>query len=140
MTLSKKAVWLYGLLFIAVLAIPATAQTTATLAGRVTDERRAAVSGAIVEAVNRATNATLTAATNEDGRYVFAELQPGVYRLTARLAGFQTTVKEEVTLNVAARAAQDFTLRVGEVTATVTVEDTPTLVERDSATVSTVVT
>jgi hypothetical protein len=140
MNLSKKAVWLYGFLFTAILAIPATAQTTATLAGRVTDERRAAVSGAVVEAVNRATNATLTAATNDDGRYIFAELQPGVYRVSARLAGFQTTVKEDVTLNVAARAAQDFTLRVGEVSATVTVEDSPTLVERDSATVSTVVT
>lgn len=114
--------------------------TTATLAGRVTDEQRAAVSNAIVEAVNTATNNVLTATTNEDGRYVFAELQPGVYRLSVRADGFQTTVKENLVLNVGSRASEDFSLRVGEVSATVTIEADATLVERDSPTVSTVVT
>lgn len=116
------------------------AQTTATLAGRVTDEQRSAVSGATVQAVNIATNNTLNATTNEDGRYIFTELQPGNYRLQVQQTGFQTTVKENVTLNVAARATEDFTLKIGEVSATVTVENSPTLIERDSPTVSTVVT
>lgn len=137
----KSSFLLGGLLFGALFVNASHAQTTsATLAGRVTDEERAAVSGATVEAVNRATNQTLTAPTNDDGRYIFTELRPGIYRVAVRQTGFQTTVKDDVTLNVSARAAQDFTLKVGEVSASVTVEASPTLVERDSATVSTVVT
>ena len=96
-----------ALLLCLVLVGAAGAQTaTATLAGQVTDERRAPVPGATVEAVNTATNRTLTAATNEDGRYLFTEMQPGVYRLKAQKPGFQTSVKEEVALNVASRAVQ----------------------------------
>jgi outer membrane receptor protein involved in Fe transport len=136
----KKTVLLFSALLCAIFASPADAQTTATLAGQVTDEQRAAVSGATVEAINVATNIVLTATTNEDGRYVFTELQPGAYRLRIQKEGFQTTVKEEVILNVAARATQNFQLKIGEVTATVTVEGEPALVERDSPTVSTVVT
>lgn len=116
------------------------AQTTATLAGRVTDEQRAAISGATVQATNKATNNILTATTNEDGRYVFTELQPGNYRLQVQQSGFQTTVKENVSLNVASRATENFALKIGEVSATVTVDNSSALIERDSPTVSTVVT
>lgn len=127
-------------LFLLLFASSAVAQTSATLTGRVLDERRSAVTGATVEAANTATNATATATTNEDGRYAFSELKPGNYRLTIRQKGFQTTVKENVALNVTARANEDFVLTVGEISATVTVEDTAAIVERDSPAVSTVVT
>lgn len=116
------------------------AQTTATLSGRVTDEQNAGLSGATVQLTNIATNISFDATTNDDGRFVFTELQPGKYRLQARQNGFQTTVKENVTLNVAARATENLVLRIGEVSATVTVEEDSALVERDSPTVSTVVT
>ena len=127
-------------LFLLLFASSAVAQTSATLTGRVLDERRSAVTGATVEAANTATNTTATATTNEDGRYAFSELKPGNYRLTIRQQGFKTTVKENVALNVTARANEDFVLTVGEVSATVTVEDTTAIVERDSPAVSTVVT
>ena len=134
-----RQIFLFSTLF---LILPGTiyAQTTATLAGRVTDEQRSAVSGATVQAVNKATNNTLNATTNEGGRYIFSEIQPGNYRLQVQQTGFQTTVKENVTLNVSSRATEDFSLKIGEVSATVTVDNSPTLIERDSPTVSTVVT
>ncbi len=130
----------FGFLLFTVCVNSVYSQTSATLAGRVSDERRAAVVGAAVEAVNVATNNVLTATTNDDGRYVFSELSPGVYRVSVRQTGFQTTVRETVVLNVASRATQNFTLQVGEVSATVTVESGQELIERDSPTVSTVIT
>ena len=116
------------------------AQTAATLSGRVNDEQQSAVSGATVRVVNTATNNTLTTTTNSSGFYIFSELQPGKYRVEIRQTGFQTTVKEDVTLNVTARVTEDFILKIGEVSAIVTVEGGPTLIERDSPAVSTVVT
>ncbi len=116
------------------------AQASATLTGRVTDEQRAAVAGATVQVVNIGTNNTITTTTNSDGFYIFTELQPGKYRVQVQQTGFQTTVKESVTLNVTARVTEDFSLKIGEVSATVTIEGGSPLIERDSPTVSTVVT
>jgi hypothetical protein len=138
--LFKRNALFYILLSLTLFASSAASQTSATLTGRVLDEQRSAVTGAAVEATNLATNTTATAATNEDGRYTFSELKPGNYRLAVRQSGFQTTVKENVVLNVTARANEDFVLRVGEVTATVTVENSSAIVERDSPAVSTVIT
>jgi hypothetical protein len=145
MTKFKQTFLFYALLFSVLFSVlfstAGNAQTTsATLAGRVTDESRAAISGATIEAIDTATNNSITATTNEDGRYIFTELRPGNYRLRVEQAGFQRAIKEDINLNVSARATQDFTLRVGEVSATVTVESSPTLIDRDTATVSTVVT
>ena len=132
-------------LFLAFLLSPLTfseafAQSGATLAGRVVDEQTAPIVGATVQAVNISTNNSLTITTNDAGLYVFTEIQPGNYRVKVQQKGFQTTVKENVVLNVTARVTVDFTLKVGEVSATVTVESETGLIERDSPTVSTVVT
>lgn len=137
---SKSNVLFYLFLFVLIFASSAEAQTSATLTGRVLDEQRSAVTGATVEASNTATNTTVIANTNNDGRYAFSELKPGTYRLTVRQPGFQTTVKENIVLNVTARANEDFVLSVGEVSATVIVENSTAIVERDSPVVSTVVT
>lgn len=136
----KKVILFLALLFSPFAISKVDAQASATLTGRVTDEQRAAVAGATVQAVNIATNNTLTTNTNSDGFYIFTELQPGKYRVQVQQTGFQTTVKESVTLNVTARVTEDFTLKIGEISATVTVEGGPALIERDSPTVSTVVT
>ena len=90
--------------------------------------------------VNVATNVTQSATTNSNGFYVFSELRPGTYRLTVQNSGFQTTIKENIVLNVGSQAREDVTLKVGEVSVEVTVEDQPAVVERESAAVSTVVT
>lgn len=129
-----------SLFWLFVITAASNAQTTATLSGRVTDGQRAVVAGASVEAVNTATSVALAVTTNSDGLYVFTELQPGIYRLSVTQTGFQTAVKETVELNVNARASENFKLTVGEITASVTVENDPGLIERDSATVDTVVT
>ena len=123
-----------------IFSFSAVAQTSVTLSGRIADEQQAPVAGASVRIVNVATNVTQSATTNSNGFYVFSELRPGTYRLTVQNSGFQTTIKENIVLNVGSQAREDVTLKVGEVSVEITVEDQPAVVERESAAVSTVVT
>ncbi|MBX3290075.1 MAG: TonB-dependent receptor [Acidobacteria bacterium] len=113
--------------------------SSATLSGFVNDSSGQAVVGATVKAVNKATNRSFTTTSRNDGLYIFVELLPGNYRVEVEKEGFQRAVMENVTLNVAARATQDITLAVGEVSEVVTVEADQLIIERDSAVVSTVV-
>ena len=115
------------------------AYATGTLSGRVVDAVGAAVAGADVRAVNAATGQARETKTNEVGRYAMAELPPGAYRIEVRLSGFQTAVREEVVIHVAGRVTEDFVLRVGSVSESVTIEGGSAILERESAAVQTLV-
>jgi hypothetical protein len=73
--------------------------TSATLGGRVEDANGAALPGATVTATNVETNRTQTATSDEEGRYRFAYLSVGSYRLTAAKSDFATRTAE-LTLTV----------------------------------------
>ncbi len=62
---------------------PAWAQATSasTVTGLVTDQQGAAIPGAEVKLISTATNAEQTTTTNKDGRYLFANMQPGTYNV-----------------------------------------------------------
>ena len=64
------------------------ATSTATVTGLVTDEQGAAVPGAEVRLLETATSAAQTTLTNEAGRYVIVNVQPGTYIVTISKAGF----------------------------------------------------
>ena len=113
--------------------------SSATLSGYVRDSSGAAVVGATVKVVNKATNRAFTTTSRNDGIYIFVELLPGNYRLEVEQQGFQRAVIDNLVLNVAARSTHDVTLATGEVSEIVTVEADQLVVERDSAVVSTVV-
>jgi hypothetical protein len=83
--------------------------SSATLGGRVEDAGGAAVGGASVVVTNLDTGQSLTAASDEEGRYRFAFLPVGPYRLRAEHAGFAAFGRELVlTLGQAA----DLTIRL----------------------------
>ena len=70
-------------------AASAFAQSTnATLSGTVLDPMGARVPSVQVTAENVQTGIALTNVSNEAGVYVFPSVQPGLYRLTAELPGF----------------------------------------------------
>jgi Carboxypeptidase regulatory-like domain/TonB dependent receptor len=104
------------ILFAVTLAVgglrPARAQqgvSSATLGGRVEDAGGAAVGSASVVVTNLDTGQSLTAASDGEGRYRFAYLPVGPYRLRAEHAGFAAFDKELVlTLGQAA----DLTIRL----------------------------
>src|SRR5215813_14274293 len=116
------------------------AQTTnATLGGTVTDSSKALIPGVTITATNTQTGIVNTAVTNESGTYQFASLQPGVYKVSAELPGFQTQNYNDVTMGVAQQLRLNFTLQIGTVATAVEVTvSADTLLATSSSSVGTV--
>jgi hypothetical protein len=84
----------------------------ATVGGSVSDTSKALIPGVTVTATNTGTGIVNTAVTNESGAYNFPALQPGTYKLTAELPGFQTQTFTDVQLGGAQQVTMNFTLQV----------------------------
>lgn len=105
----------------------------ARLQGTVTDAQGAAVPGANVTVTNTGTGYTASVTGNELGYYSVSALPPGSYRVEVSQKGFKKTVRE-LALQVAQVGVADFTLEVGEVTQSITVEaGSPVIDSADSA-------
>jgi hypothetical protein len=103
------------------LAVPAAAQTAATMAGRALDASGAAVPGVLISARHLERAIERTAVTGTDGRFVLAALPVGTYDVRAEIGGFKPVVRQGVVLTVGEAAAVDFTLEVGALAETVNV-------------------
>src|SRR3989441_5482560 len=102
-------------LCLALAAVAAFAQTeTGQISGKVTDPNGAAVPNATVTLKNTNTGAEKTAQVGDQGDYIFTNLQPGKYDVTASGGSFQaTTVKVELT--VGAKTTADIKLGLQQV-------------------------
>src|SRR5438067_5648117 len=89
------------------LGTPGFAQTLGTITGAVKDSTGAVVPGATVTVINKGTNATRTASSNEVGLYDFPALPPGQYTVKTELDGFKTTSRD-LELQVQQTARVDF--------------------------------
>jgi hypothetical protein len=125
------------ILFAAV--IPALADPTATLTGRVDDPQGLALSQVNVDAVNIDTNVTYPGETNSEGLYRIPNLPPGNYRVLLKKQGFSQVVKPGIELHVQDVITLNFQMQIGSVLETVTVEGGAPLINTESASVSTVV-
>src|SRR5207245_1307515 len=97
-----------------VLSTHTFAQTVnATLGGTVGDATGALIPGVTITATNTGTGIVNTLVTNESGAYNFASLQPGTYKVTAELPGFQIQTYTDVQLGGAQQVRLNFTLQVG---------------------------
>jgi hypothetical protein len=105
----------------------------------VTDSNAAAVVGAKVDANNIDTNLTFSTVTNDEGIFVIPNLLPGRYRIFVSKDGFQTIVKPDVVLHVQDIISLSFSMQLGSITQSVTVEGGAPLIQKESATVGTVV-
>ena len=114
-----------------------TAQVdTGVLTGYVYDDSGAVIPGTAVVVRNTGTNYEVGLETNATGLYVSPPMPPGTYRLTVQQAGFATALKE-VSLHLSERLAVDFTLQVGTVAETVTVEAVGETLQTENTTLST---
>jgi hypothetical protein len=84
----------------------------ATVGGTVSDPSKALIPGVTVTATNTGTNIANTTVTNESGAYQFPALQPGNYKVSAELPGFQTQTFTDVQLGGAQQVTLNFTLQV----------------------------
>src|SRR5260370_28561229 len=112
---------------------------SATLSGRVSDPTGAAVVGAEVVLTNVDTNVEQRTKTNSAGLYVFTGVHPGSYGVAAGSPGFKTLIKENLTLHVQDEIAENFSLSLGAVAETVTVNASDLHINTMDAAVSTVV-
>ena len=101
-------------LLVPTFAPAAWAQTSATVSGSVHDASNAVLPGVTVTARSGETGLTRTAVTGPEGRFVIAQLPPGVYEIRAELAGFKPHVRPEVALAVAQSLTLNITLQVGD--------------------------
>src|ERR1700676_4702883 len=100
----------------------ARSQNVGSLQGTVTDPAGAAVAGASAKLLDVAGAGVRTAASDGTGGYVFAQLNPGTYRLEISKDGFKTHVEERVTIAVATPTTLDIALEIGSVKQQVMVE------------------
>lgn len=121
-------------------SLPALSQTeAASISGRVADPQGLAVVGAKVSAINTSTNVATSTQTNGAGFYNLPSLLPGTYRIIVEKEGFAQIVKPDVQLHVQDNAGINFSLQVGSVTQSVTVEGGAPLIRTQDAAVSTVI-
>ncbi len=128
--------WLFALF--CVLAISAFGQT-AQVTGRVTDQSGSVVPGAKVVVTNIDTSVARESVTNEAGNYLITALLPGKYRVTAEAAGFKGMRREPVILEVDQVGRIDFSMEVGEVRESVSVEASAVLLDSATSTIGTLV-
>jgi len=96
--------------------------TTSSLSGTVTDASKAVLPGASVTAINNDTGVKATTTTNNAGIYNFGSLQPGTYKVTAQMTGFQPTTKTDVALAISAQNRLNFELAVASVTTQIEIQ------------------
>lgn len=114
----------------------AQANTSSGLVGEVKDSSGGLLPGATITATRAATGLQQTAVTDAEGRYRLPSLPQGEYRVEASLSGFQPQVMTGVVLTVGRTVSADFTLSVGALSETVTVEGGAPLVETQSSSVA----
>jgi len=121
-------------------AFPLLAQSpNGTINGLVLDPSNRVIAGADILAINDVTGVKYSSKTNNDGIYVVPNLPPGPYRLQVSKVGFKTLIKPDIVLNIQDALSINFTVPVGAVFETITVEGGAPLVSTESTSVSTVI-
>jgi len=126
------------LLFLVIQYIFAQAPT-GSLAGAVRDPSGAAVTAAHVRVLSLATGLARTALTLPTGDYSFPSLWPGEYEVSVEATGFERIVRQ-ATVEAGTTTATNFTLIIGDIKQSVTVEGATPEIQYDSHTVGAVVT
>jgi hypothetical protein len=121
------------------LALPLAAQQYTHLSGLILDSSEAGVPGSMVAVVNEDTGFRRIAWSRPDGGYTVSSLEPGVYKITVRKAGFRTVIRFGVKLDVSQPARLDFRLAIGSMQEAITVDGAPALLNSEDGSVGTLV-
>jgi hypothetical protein len=105
----------------AVFAAAGLSQSFTSLNGNIVDQSGAAVPGAVIEIANVETAAQRSVVADSLGLFVFPQVAPGRYKLTAKAPGFSISTIDLIQLVVNTPATVSVKLEVGAVTNTVSV-------------------
>ena len=105
----------------------------ANVSGTVKDAQEGVLPGVTVTLVSQTQGTTMTAVTDERGDFLFAYVRPDTYTLRITLEGFQTLERTPIVVNANdVFAAGTFTLQIGNMTESVTVEGRQALIQSES--------
>src|SRR5579859_7198347 len=129
---------MYGIAILTCLMLvcqPLHAQSASgQISGAVVDSTNAAIPDAAVTLVNEQNAGVRTAVTNQEGSFVFASVQPGVYDLQVTKKGFKNFSKRSLSLSASDQlSAGTLQMEVGAATESVTVEADVTPVQTESS-------
>jgi hypothetical protein len=110
---------------------------TGSVTGVVTDPQGAVLPAAAVVATNTATGEVRRAETDEEGRYRFSQLLPGVYTLKVSAAGFKEYLRTEMTVGTNETLEVNAQLELGQPNETVEVTGAPPLLDTQTPTQAT---
>src|SRR5207248_2562582 len=125
------------LLILGLFALAAIAQvTTGRIEGTVTDPLGAAVPGAKVKVLNKATGLALENTADERGGWVFPSMATATYTVTVNHPGFKTVTIDNVKVDAGVPATVNAKLEVGSLTEIVEVQGGAEILQTQSATVT----
>ncbi|HEX8282386.1 MAG TPA: TonB-dependent receptor [Pyrinomonadaceae bacterium] len=129
-----------ALLFLLTAALPAFGQvTTGSVNGVVNDPSGASVAGANVTLRNNETGITRNTTSNDDGEYIFPQVEPGHYTLTVEASGFKKSVAPDIVVEVGVPARARVALEVGAVSEVVTVTASQEMINATSPSLTNVI-
>lgn len=126
---------LFIVLALVAVAMPAFAQQTGTISGKVVDQSGGALPGVTIEARAAVLPGPRTAVTATNGSYQLAALPPGEYTVQFTLQGMQTVTRKAQVL-LSQDVAVNVTLSIQSVSETVTVTAQAGYVEKTTAAIN----
>ena len=110
-----------------------------TVSGTLADQTGAVLPGARVLLVDEEKGYQFKEQSDGSGRYLYRTIAPGVYRLTAEMAGFEKTVVTGIRVDVNQNVTANVTLKVAGSTQTVDVEAQSQVLDTQDATTGQVI-
>jgi hypothetical protein len=142
----QRAVLALGLLlmagFVANLATPVAfgqSSNTGTVVGVVEDQSGAVIPGATITLIDNSTKTERKTTTSHTGQYVFANIPPGNYDITANKSGFAVDRVSGQTVTVGTQTTANFRLQVGSAQQTIEVKTSGADLQTINATVGSTV-
>jgi hypothetical protein len=113
---------------------------SASISGTVTDPSGGVIPSARVTATNAGNGAVTTVETNAEGFYEIRNLEPGSYRVTVEMTGFQSYEQTEITLQAGQPRTINVSLILGSEATKITVSSEAPLVNTRDQAISTAIT
>ena len=104
-----------------------------TLLGTISDATGATVPNAKITITESNTGITRSTTSNDSGNYIFPDLAPGTYTVSAELVGFKRSSRAGVDLQINTSPRVDLTLQTGSVTESIEVRAETPLLQTDRA-------
>src|SRR6516165_1946997 len=129
------------LIFFAAFALarrtPAQGETTSAIEGQVTDTTGGVIPGATVAITSRESGLQRSLKTDDESRFNFPQLKPGIYSVKAEAEGFDPHQIENVFSGLGQKQTANFRLKVAESKQTVEVSGAPPVINPGNANTST---